>query len=396
MSKKVLKRFAQIIIIMSFILGTLVLLWILNKTRPIAEVKVVEETRTVVEVAPVKLKTVTMELVSNGTVQAKKRTQLAAELAGKVVFISEKFMTGGKFEEGEVILKLDTSTYETVLAQAQAQLVEAEVVLTSEKARADQARRDWDRLGRGKASTLTLREPQIKNAESRVAAAKAALEKARRDLERTSIKAPFNATVSRKATEIGNFVAPGAPIGEFFQTSPLEIRIPLPLDDARFLKRKPEGGYGGEMTLSTNLGNQMVEWKATIDRDESQVDLQSRSIYLISDILPNQKTDSPITLQPGLFLDATISGKVYEKIAVVPASAFYDLAGVRLVTPQGRLELRQVEVLHRTGNLVYVSSGLAENERLCITEVPTNIEGTEVEVRELPAHPQARIENNLR
>lgn len=361
-----------------------------------AEVKVVEETLTVVEVVPVKLKTVTMELDSKGVVQAKKRTQLAAELAGKVVFVSDKFLTGGKFEEGEVILKLDPATYETALAQAESQLIEAEVALTAEKARAEQARRDWELLGRGKASSLTLREPQIKNAESRVSAATAAVVRARRDLERTLIKAPFNATVSRKATEIGNFLAPGAPIGEFFQTSPLEIRIPLPLDDARFLKKKPKGGYEGEVILSTNLGNQVVNWKARIDRDESQVDQQSRSIYLVSDILPNQAAETPIVLQPGLFLDATIFGKVFEKIAVVPATAFYDLEGVRLVDPQGRLELRQVEVLHRTGNEVYVSAGLAENERLCVTEVPTNIEGAEVEVRELPANPTTKLETNLR
>ncbi|MDF1814218.1 MAG: efflux RND transporter periplasmic adaptor subunit [Verrucomicrobiales bacterium] len=394
--KKILKRFLQVFLILGFVIVAGFLVWFLNATKPVAEEKKIVITRPVVEVIPVTFDSTTIEVASQGVVQPKKQTQLASELSGKVNWISENFTVGGRFEEEEIILEIDPTDYNAAVAEAEAALVEAEVSLTTEKARATQAERDWKRLGKGRPSSLTLREPQIRNANSRVSAAKSALERAKKNLERTVIKAPFMATVSAKSTEIGNYLAPGSPIGEFFQTEPLEVRLPLPLEEIRFLNSTPEGEILGDMVIATTLGNKSVEWNARIDRTEGQIDQQSRSIILISDIVTDQKSGTPIRLQPGLFLTATISGKTYRDVARIPAAAFLDLNQVVLVDENDKLEFREVDVLRRVGDYVYVTGGLEEGEKLCLTELSTMIEGTSVEPRLLPKHIQAGVEYDQR
>lgn len=381
-TRKNIKRLVQLALIVLFLLLTAGVTWFLRATKPIAEGKEEVINLPLVEIAKVAFQDYTLDVSSQGVVQPKKRTMVSSELAGKVTWMSEKFTTGGQFEKDEVILRIDETSYQTALAQAQAALAEAEVALTTERARAEQARRDWQRLGRGQISSLALREPQIKGVEASIAAAEVALDKARSDLTRTSIVAPYTATVANKGTEIGNFLAPGAPIGEFFQTTPLEVRLPLALDDLRFVNTGKGGSILGDLELSTNLGNQRITWQARIDRTEGQVDPQSRSIYVISEIIPDDETEKPLKLQPGLFLDATISGKAFKNVARIPAAAFLDLERVVIVDEFNKLKFRPVEVLRRDGPYVYVTAGLKDGERLCVTDLPTMIEDTEVQVRE--------------
>lgn len=382
--KKILKRFVQTLLIVAFIGASGFFIWLLDKTKPMAEEKERVEVKPLVETMAVRFQSVEIEVPSQGIVQARKRTMLASELAGKVDWISEKFVVGGTFDSDEVILKINKSTYDAALAEAQATLVEAEVNLTTEEARAEQARRDWERMGQGKPSSLTLREPQIRSARSRIAAAKAAVLKAERDLERTVITSPFDATVVTKSTEVGNYLAPGSMIGEFFQTSPLEIRLSLPIDELRFLNRAPEGDWIGNITLSTTVGSELVQWSAQVDRTEGQVDQRSRSIYLVSEIDSEAKGSQILALQPGLYLDASIKGKSFDQVVKVPSNAFLDLNRVVLVDEEGKLEFRTVTILRRGKGFIYVSDGLKEDEQLCLTELATMIEGTKVDVRALP------------
>ena len=377
--KKQLKRAIQFLIIVSFILVAGVLVWILNATKPVAEERVEEDKKPVVEFLPVRKGDVQIRITTQGLVQPKKRTQMSAEISGKVVWLNDKFVVGGKFAANEELLRIETANYDTALIQAKSQLVEAEVLLSNERARASQARRDWSRLGRGQPSELALRVPQIKSAEARIVAANASIAKAELDITKAVIRVPFNATVARKNTEVGNFLAIGSPIGEFFQTDPLEIRLPLPLDEMRFVNTGPGGEILGNLSLFTKLGGEKMVWDAEITRTEGQIDQSSRSLYIISDIDPRSQSGNPVQLQPGLFLDATITGKTFSDVAAVPTNAFLDLNQVVLINAKDQLEFREVEVLRREGDVVYVNGGLNENERLCLTELSTMIEGTQVE-----------------
>jgi multidrug efflux pump subunit AcrA (membrane-fusion protein) len=84
------------------------------------------------------LKTTSHDLLvhSQGVVQPRTRSSLLPEVSGKVVEMSPSFRPGGFFAKGEVLLKLDTTDYETAEIIARAEVAQTEVVLAEEKARA--------------------------------------------------------------------------------------------------------------------------------------------------------------------------------------------------------------------------------------------------------------------
>ena len=55
------------------------------------------------------------------------------------------------------------------------------------------------------------------------------------------------------------------------------------------------------------------------------------------------------------------------------------------IRDRDKLYPRDVEVLYRDSNTVYVGSGLNEGDRVCVTEVPDLISGLPVDARPLTA-----------
>ena len=94
----------------------------------------------------------------------------------------------------------------TVVAQARLRLAQ-------EEAEARVAQKEWEELGGGDASPLTLREPQLEEARAAVAAAEANLETAERNLERTEIRAPYAGRIRNESVDLGQFVTRGGPVG---------------------------------------------------------------------------------------------------------------------------------------------------------------------------------------
>ncbi|MGY8692928.1 MAG: efflux RND transporter periplasmic adaptor subunit, partial [Verrucomicrobiia bacterium] len=101
-------------------------------------------------------------LHSQGTVRARTTSNLIPEVRGRIINIAANFREGEFFEEGDVLLEIDDSDYQTELIVADANLAQAELREFEESARFEQAKLDWARLNPGQeANPLTLREPQM-------------------------------------------------------------------------------------------------------------------------------------------------------------------------------------------------------------------------------------------
>jgi len=382
-----MKKFFKLFVITGILGSAALVAFILWKTKPEAIKKETEVSLPVVEVLPVKLETLSIEIPSQGIVESARRSMIASEIAGKVVSVSDKFNAGEVFAKDEIILALDGSDYDAALAQSIASLAETQAALAAEKAKSELAKRDWKRLGNGGSpSDLTLRAPQLKSAQARVDAAAALVKKAEKDLSRTSIRAPFPAAITKTQTEIGSYLTPGAPVAEVFQTSPFEIRLPLSVDEMQFLKLNAKGEPEGDVKISTTAAGITSSWQAKIIRTEREVDRTSRSVYVVAKIstAPNKEG---IVLQPGLFVEAKIEGRSFSDIAKIPFPAFLDLNRVVVVDPDNKLRFREVTLLRREGENVFVSGGLKKGEQLCLTELPGMIEGSSVTTR--PWQPEA-------
>ena len=154
-----------------------------------------------VDAIPAERTTLNLKVFSQGAVEPRTQTTLVAEVAGQIVSVSPNFISGGFFRQGEVLLQIDPSDYETGLLRAQANLASRRARYADEKARSEQALKDWTNLGReGEPSELVLRKPQLAEALAGVQAAEAELKEAERDLQRTRIRVPYDGLVRNKHT----------------------------------------------------------------------------------------------------------------------------------------------------------------------------------------------------
>ena len=156
----------------------------------------------------VSLGPISLRVKSEGTVQAAVGSALVAQVTGEVLYVTPNLNAGGRFAEGESLLRIDARDYESALASAEAQVERARVEaqffdaewrrleqLSSDKMVSESQRRDAERAAR-------VSEATIKDAEAQ-------LSRARLDLERTHIRAPFNGRVSREQVDVGQFVQRG-------------------------------------------------------------------------------------------------------------------------------------------------------------------------------------------
>lgn len=357
---------------------------IMAKFRPVAEVVEKPRLLTTIEWMTAQSGPVSVRLPSQGIVEPARTTTLAAEVAGRVIEVSPRFEVGERFAEGELLLRLEDADYQDALIQAEASLADARALLVTEKARAEQARRDWEKLGNKEPpSDLVLRQPQLTSAEARVSAATGALDKARRDLERTRIVAPFAGRLSAKQTELGSYLAPGSPIAGMTSTGAHRVRLPLNVEDLAFL---PQGGDHADVpvTLEAEAAGQRHAWEGKILRTEGEVERGTRSVYLVAEVMEKEASD---LLQPGLFVRASIVGVTLPKVFRVPRAAFLDRDRLLLIDDQNRLRFRRVEVIRADGTDLLVSSGLENGDRICRTTLAAPVEG--MEVRPIEASPPA-------
>ena len=172
---------------------------------------------------------------SQGTIRPEKEIMLTSEVSGKIIWISKDLSDGANFGEGDVLLKLEKRDYELALISTESNLFQARAALEKEEAEADLANKEWQRVGKGKASSLTLRKPQLAQAKAVLATAEASHEQAKRNLDRTILTAPFKGRVRNKMVDLGTNLFPGNPIADVYATDLLEIRLPIADKDIPFL-----------------------------------------------------------------------------------------------------------------------------------------------------------------
>jgi len=330
-----------------------------------------------VRVMEVKKETVEITVVAQGDVEAERRTQLVSQVGGKVIEISPRLEAGEVFKAQEFLLQIDRTDYEAALATAEAGLADAELATAMEEASAEKAVRDWEKLGNGrKPGTLVLREPQLASARAREVAAETGVDKALADLDRTRVIAPYDCRIQSKALDLGATVAPGSPLAEVLSMGTVDVRLPLSLEDYGFLARDEKGGFVGKVGATARIGGEERRWSGTVIRSEEVVDQATRSINVV---VRFEGEDVP---PPGLFVNAEIVGRKLEDRVVLPRAAMLDAKRVLLVTKEGTLEFREVQVERTEAESVILSGGLEEGERVCLTTMSTPVTGMKVEVEQ--------------
>ncbi|MEE4210491.1 MAG: efflux RND transporter periplasmic adaptor subunit, partial [Parvularcula sp.] len=271
--------------------------------------------------------------------------------------------------------------YRLAVTRARAQVAQAEQRLAVEEAEAALAARDYEELSGTDSETdpsvLVLRKPQLAAAQAELASAKANLADAELALARTTIKAPFDGRVREISADVGQFVNPGAALGQIFATDIAEVRLPLSDQDLAKLGLPFAFEARGEdaplVNLSAEVAGQVRRWQGRITRVDAAIDSSTRQISAIAEVEDPYGTgaDDGFPLAFGLFVEAEILGRDVDHAVVVPILALQSDGTVFVVDNEDKLIVRDVVTSGRVSEGIVVTAGLEEGDLMVVSPVTT-------------------------
>ncbi len=419
--------------------------------------------------AALAVRTVVAEPVTDGlTVEADgvvvplREVTLAAEVAGRVRVKAEECDEGHYVKAGSLLLEIDPRDYELDAerltrerAQAGLAIEEADEELAQNAASLDLARRqvdlarrevarlaslkagkivtesDYDRAVRdeltatnvltgleGQKRVLTKRRNRLQEAQ---ALAGTMLEKSRLDLERTKIVAPVDGIIVEDKVEKGSFVAKGSPLVTIEDTSAVEVRTSLQMDDvARIwggMPDSPTGGvrvaFGTPVHLVYRIGDAAFEWDGVLSRQEGRgLDEKTRTLpcrVLVPEpgkvraldrygiAMSRLPATAPRSLLRGMFVQVHVHVATRDPLVSIPEEAQRPSGDV-WVMREGRLEvLRPRPVQVSSGRLLFdaATSGLMAGDRVIVSPIAAPRHGMAIIESGSPPAPAARVEQPL-
>ena len=366
------------VLILAIIVGTVIGVVLLVLNKRVAKEDEKQRIVPAVEIVEVTAADHAVKIFTQGVVESARETMLAAEVGGRVMEISPAFKRGGTVKKGERLVQIDPADFRATLAAAAAKQADAELALELERARAQQAKLDWEKLGNGNEplNPLVLRKPYLAVAEASAASAAEAAAKARRDVERTEILAPFDAGVRSANAEVGAVVAPGTMVAELYASSDLEVRLPLSLEDFGFLDRDAKG----IVTLMGTIGVEEYLWKAEPVRIDPEIERTTLSAHFAVKVLPTEGSAFPLP-PVGLFVKAEIVGKTLGGVSEIPRRALLEGNRVIVVGEGNQIAFRDLVIPRLTRKTALVSGGLEAGDRIVLTRLSAPIAGMEVQIQ---------------
>ncbi|MGB1666465.1 MAG: efflux RND transporter periplasmic adaptor subunit [Pseudohongiellaceae bacterium] len=381
----------RIVLPIAILIGCVLISGFLIRNPTSVEEAAVEIIPVSVRVAEVNLESVDLIVGSQGKVQAAQTVSLSAPVAGPVEWISSSMEAGGYVEAGQALMRLEAADFETALERSRANLQQAQA--ESEFADTELARMR-ELAERRLASDSQLQDAQRRANvnKARLIDAQASYEQAQLDLDRTEIRAPFNAVIQSRDVELGQYVNRAQAVALLYGADEVEVRVPLAIRQLGFLN-VPLGQRGEiapehapDVLLTGMYGGQKYNWPGKLVRIEASIDPNSNTVQTIIRVSqPSSDTEQgvngfrSIPLPIGLYVEADIEGRTVENIISLPRSVIRNNNQVLIVDAENKMYYREVEIFRLEEQQVLISSGILPGERICISPIQAVVDGMSVQ-----------------
>lgn len=313
-----------------------------------------------------------------GTVIPDREVSLKSKVSGEVVFLAPSFVRGGVLEKGRVLLKLDDADYKIEIKKKQSALDKALSDLSIELGSQQIAKEEYELIkelskGEIQATDLALRKPQLAQANATVKSTRADLEKAMLDLSRTVINVPFNSLVLEKKVDQGSFVAAQESVADLVSVDTYHIEALVPPDQLDTVKT---GLADGSKAVIRSPYTDHT-WEGRAVRRTGRISADSRMagvLVAVKDPLGIHEGQDrpPLMLDDHVIVD--IQGKLLEQVYKLPRKLLRDGNTVWINT-RGKLEIRDVSVVWKQDQAVFIDSGLTPDDAVIITDLPAPVSG---------------------
>lgn len=392
----------------------------LVKTKPRAAKVARDHRGAVVEVIEVEAGTRPVVVKAHGTVVPARSVVIAPEVSGRVTKTARDLVPGGRFDKGDIMLVLDGSDYQLALKATNATVQQAETALALQERHKEIARIEWERMGK-EGDPMLIQDKQVDSAKLAVEAAESTRRRARLAINRTVVRAPFNAIVQARNVDVGQIIGPQAPVITLAGTDEYWVQISVPVERLVWLDVPGVGGVvegqGSTAKVWRELNGRRVEREGRIVRLLGDVDPMGRMARLLVAIEAPLSAPAPAEGEPpalplllGSFVQVDLYGRAVDGVIEVTREALRDGDSLYIMKPEKiaarpwflgmlvwadeaeraelttlyTLDIREVDVVWRQRETVLVRADLAAGERVIVTPVPAPIQGMIVRMPDAP------------
>jgi RND family efflux transporter MFP subunit len=183
-------------------------------------------------------------------------------------------------------------------------------------------------------------------------------------LKRHSLYAPFNGTFTQVNFEIGSYVNTGGQIARMIRTDHVEVEVPVPNEDSKWIKIGDRVNVLNENENSGKTGS--VVRKANFIETQTQ----SRSIFVE---VKNAGNDALLT---GEYKMVEFPGQTINGAMEIPRNAVFN-SNVIYTIVDGKLKKRDINVL-KVNETTLIFNGLAEGTKIVVEPLINVKENTPV------------------
>ena len=378
-------RFSRLLVAAAIIAGSVVLATLLVSLAPEPERIEMPSQLPFVTTATVAAGRGPIPVFGSGTVRPSAEIQIAPQVGGQVVWVDPAFRSGGRFEAGQILFRIEEADYINRLKEAEAALADQQVALLQAEEKAEIARSEFDLYSTRQADLglaaevgpLTLHEPQLAAARAALKRGEARVADANLALARTSVIAPFNGYVRNESLDVGQFVSPGQPVGRLFAADAVEVVVPLSDADAALIPelwtlRAGEDEQRVAARVTAEYGDTRYAWDGYVDRANASLDEQTRTIDVIVRVRDPFSAGVPAgvaaaadyspPLLVGKFVDVAIQGRAPQNYFRVRRAALQPGNEVWAVDDNGAVIIVPVRTLQRGDDEVYLTGTLEDGQ----------------------------------
>ena len=289
---------------------------------------------TAVQMATVGREDLQAKVTANGRVQAQKKVDLSATIAGQVTHLAVK--EGDRVRKGQFLLQIDATNPRAAARGSEASMQALLREVDSARARLDQARLDSRRAEENHGAriisnadldqartALATAEAALRAAERRVEQARATLEGARDTLAKTTVLAPIDGIVTAKRVEEGEVAVvgvlnqPGTVLLTISDMSVVEAEMDVDETSIPSVKVGHEARVRVDAYPNRTFDGVVTEvGSSPIDRTAAQQQSEPTKFKVKIQIM-----NPPDTIKPGLSVQADILTGFRSQALVVPLQA---------------------------------------------------------------------------
>lgn len=399
-----MKRGARLWVPLLILLVGVALVSVMFAAREPLETRARPPSTPLVRVITVQPRNVEIVVRTHGTVVPRTESDLIPQVAGEVVWVSANLVSGGFFTKGEPLVRIDRSDHQAELASARASVARFESEFRRNEAELSRQRQLMEK-GVTSQARIDDTENAFRVSDAMLREARARLSRAQRDLTRTELRAPYDGRVRTKDVDVGQFVSRGAPVATLYAVDHVEVRLPLPDRELRWLDLPLSRVDAAEASPQTGplvrfhaeFAGEPRVWTGHVVRTEGEIDAQTRMVNVVArveDPYGRHAGGDTVPLAVGLFVEAEIVGRTVADAFVLPRATLHpdavgNLERLHVIDSESRLRIRTVEVLRTDREEVVIGGGLKAGERISISPLRGAVDGMAVRVAEPSAQGDA-------